>query len=260
MDHSKRPFTAVIVAAVALLLAFAIASCGDKSKGPGCKTDKDCQSSKDGKGGKFCAANKCVECNTDDQCAKGKHCSAHACIAKAQCEHDDQCPTGQVCQAGACKPCASDGECGPGGTCKAGTCQRPKKCAKDAECADDEDCKDGLCRKTGAPVSNDICQLSTVYFAFDSSGIEASERDRLDADNACITKSKGKNVFLVGHTDTSGTEEYNIALSERRAQAVADYLARLGTDPARLQVVPKGETEPTGMGDDKDRRVEFQWH
>ena len=88
---------------------------------------------------------------------------------------------------------------------------------------------------------------------------QASERDRLDANAACIEKSNGKNVFLVGHTDTSGTEEYNIALSERRAQSVADYLARLGTDPARMQVVPKGETELTGLGDDKDRRVEFQW-
>ena len=66
-------------------------------------------------------------------------------------------------------------------------------------------------------------------------------------------------MFLFGHTDTSGTEEYNIALSERRAQSVADYLSRLGSDPAKMQVVPKGETEPTGLGDDKDRRVEFNW-
>jgi outer membrane protein OmpA-like peptidoglycan-associated protein len=63
----------------------------------------------------------------------------------------------------------------------------------------------------------------------------------------------------MGHTDASGTDEYNIALSERRAQTVADYLARLGVDPAKLQVVPKGETDPSGQGDDKDRRVEFQW-
>jgi len=101
--------------------------------------------------------------------------------------------------------------------------------------------------------------LATVYFGFDSSNIEASERERLDANNRCITSAKGKPLFLIGHTDSSGTEEYNIALSERRAQAVADYIARLGTDPARLQVVPKGETEPSGLGDDKDRRVEFQW-
>jgi peptidoglycan-associated lipoprotein len=255
MDSSPRPRIAVLIVAItALLFGFAVVACGDKSKGPGCKTDKDC------KDGKVCAENKCVECNTNDQCPKGKQCSAHACVQKPGCEHDEQCPPGQVCQAGSCKPCASDGECGPGGTCTGGVCSRPKKCSKDEDCADDEDCKNGLCLKANKGTSEGPCPLSTVYFAFDSSGIEASERDRLDKNNDCIKNTKGKNVFLVGHTDTSGTEEYNIALSERRAQAVADYLARLGTDPARLQVVPKGETEPTGLGDDKDRRVEFQWH
>ena len=259
MDHSRSRasarFGAALLAAAAMLFAFAFTtSCGDTSKKPGCKVDKDCKSPQ------VCAANKCVECTTDDQCAKGKHCSANACVVKAQCEHDDQCAAGQVCQAGACKVCAADAECGPGGTCQAGSCQRPKKCATDSQCADDEDCKDGVCHKAAAPITDGVCPLSTVYFTYDSSGIEASERDRLDANNSCITKTKGKAVFLVGHTDTSGTEEYNIALSERRAQAAADYLARLGTDPARLQVVPKGETEPTGLGDDKDRRVEFQWH
>ncbi len=254
MDHTpRRPALAVLVAAAALVFAFAI-SCGDKSKHAGCKTDKDCTN------GLVCADNTCVECNTDAQCPSGKKCSAHACVAKSQCEHDDQCPDGQVCQAGACKACSSDGDCGPGGTCQAGACQKPKKCAKDSDCADDEDCKEGVCRKASAAVTEGPCPLSTVYFTFDSSGIEQSERDRLDANNACINKSKGKSVFLIGHTDTSGTEEYNIALSERRAQSVADYLARLGTDPAKLQVVPKGKTEPTGLGDDKDRRVEFQWH
>ena len=74
-----------------------------------------------------------------------------------------------------------------------------------------------------------------------------------------MSKNKTQSVLLIGHTDTSGTEEYNIALSERRAQSVADYLARLGGDPAKLQVVPKGETEPSGTGDDKDRRVEMKW-
>ncbi len=132
--------------------------------------------------------------------------------------------------------------------------------ARHEECADDEDCVSGFCRKAGAtdPV-NTTCTLATVYFGFDDSAIQTSERERLDQNAQCIEKTKGKNVYLIGHTDTSGTEEYNIALSERRAQSVADYMARLGTDPARMQVVPKGETEPTGLGDDKDRRCDFQW-
>jgi len=245
---------ALLVAAFALGFGLATASCGDSSKKPGCKADKDCKSPL------VCAANTCVECTQDSQCPRGKHCNANACVAAAECERDDDCGGGKVCQAGKCKACASDGEC-PSGSCKAGACTPAKKCQKDNECADDEDCINGVCRKATAGASGDItCTLSTVYFAFDDSTVQASERDRLTANVACIEKTKGKNVYLIGHTDTSGTEEYNIALSERRAQAVADFMARLGSDPARLQVVPKGETEPTGLGDDKDRRVEFQWH
>ncbi len=239
--------------ALAMLLAV-LGGCGDKPKKPGCKSDKEC------KNGTVCDANKCVECKDDTQCPKGKKCSANACVAKPQCTKDDQCALGQVCQAGSCKPCASDGECGPGGTCAAGVCNRPKSCTKDEDCADDEDCTNGLCLKQGLGSNIDAgCTLQTVYFGFDDSTIQASERDRLDGNYSCMTKNKTQGILLFGHTDTSGTEEYNIALSERRAQSVADYLARLGGDPAKMQVVPQGETQPTGNGDDKDRRVEFKW-
>ncbi|MDQ3364822.1 MAG: OmpA family protein [Myxococcota bacterium] len=246
---------ATLLAICAMVLGFALASCGDKTKKPGsCKADKDC------KAGQVCDGNKCVECKTDAGCPKGKKCSAGACVATPECERDDQCAAGQVCQAGKCKACAADADCGPGGSCDAGACKKSKACTKDDECADDEDCVNGFCKRAGSSSTGDAtCPLATVYFGFDDSSIQASERDRLDANAQCIEKTKGKAVYLSGHTDTSGTEEYNIALSERRAQSVADYMARLGTDPARLQVVPKGETESTGLGDDKDRRCEFQW-
>jgi peptidoglycan-associated lipoprotein len=255
MESIARP---IVLAAGALLVGLAFTSgvgCGDKTKKPGCTSTKDC------KPPLVCATNKCVECGEDKDCTKGKKCVDNACVAKKECEHDEQCPPGQVCQAGACKPCASDADCGPGGSCSNGACAKGKKCGKDSDCADDEDCVNGICHKGGPKTGGDAtCPLQTVYFKFDDSSVQPSERDRLDSNAGCINKTKGKNVFLIGHTDTSGTEEYNIALSERRAQSVADYMSRLGTDPARMQVVPKGETEPTGLGDDKDRRVEFQWH
>jgi peptidoglycan-associated lipoprotein len=254
MPRTLSALGGAILLASALVLGFAAASCGGSSTKPGCKADKDC------KNHQVCAANACVECITDAQCPAGKHCSAHVCVS-AECKNDQEC-NGKVCQAGKCKACATDGECGPDRACKAGVCEPLKKCAKDDECADDEDCVNGRCHKAGAASNpgDATCTLSTVYFAFDDSTIQESERERLGANVACIEKTKAKNVYLFGHTDTSGTEEYNIALSERRAQSVADYMARLGTDPARMQVVPKGETEPTGLGDDRDRRVEFQWH
>ena len=251
---SRHPAVAILAAALAVVLGGALASCGDKTQKPGsCKADKDC------KAGQVCFENQCVECATDAQCPTGKKCSANACVAAAECTKDDQCPPGKVCQAGKCKACAADSECGVGGLCEAGACKKATKCAKDEDCADDEDCVNGFCRKGSAPPPDTSCTLATVYFGYDEAAIQPSERDRLDQNAQCIEKTKGKQVYLIGHTDTSGTEEYNIALSERRAQSVADFLARLGTDPARLQVVPKGETEPTGLGDDKDRRCEFQW-
>lgn len=239
------------------LLVLLLCACSDGSKKPGsCSSDKDC------KNGQHCSQNKCVECLSDSQCPKGKKCSANACVAAAECTKDSECTNGQVCQAGKCKACVGDNDCGPGGRCNAGACVALKKCAKDDECADDEDCVNGFCRKGGTastPPTDAGCTLATVYFGFDQSSIQESERERLSSNAQCIDKNKPKSVFLVGHTDTSGTEEYNIALSERRAQAVADFLSRLGVDPARMQIVPKGETEPTGLGDDKDRRCEFQW-
>ena len=261
MDHSPRaPAYAVLIAAAALVFASSMSmSCGDKSKHAGCKTDKECEGNK---AGTICAENTCVECNTDAQCKDGKHCSAHACIAKAQCEHDDQCAPGQVCPGRHVQGVRDRRGLRPGRHVQRGHVRGPAQEMREGRRLrrrrglQGRDVPQGF----GADHPDGSCPLSTVYFKFDSSGIEQSERDRLDANNACINKAKAKNVFLIGHTDTSGTEEYNIALSERRAQAVADYMARLGSDPSRLQVVPKGETEPTGLGDDKDRRVEFQWH
>jgi peptidoglycan-associated lipoprotein len=255
MSCSRRHPVEVVLLAVLAVLGLALSGCGDETKKPGsCKADKDCKT------GQVCFENKCVECANDTQCPDGQRCSANACVVAPECTKDDQCTGGKVCQAGKCKACASDGECGAGGTCEAGACKRANKCAKDEDCADDEDCVNGFCKRAGAgSVSDANCTLATVYFGFDQATIQESERDRLDKNAQCIEQTKGKQVFLQGHTDTSGTEEYNIALSERRAQSVADFLARLGVDPARMQVVPKGETEPTGFGDDKDRRCEFQW-
>lgn len=238
---------------VCLAIVGLVAGCKKKPKTPACESTEDC------KDGLACVNQQCVECASAADCGPGMTCDQGAC-KKAECSGDADCPNGGVCDDGACKACASDKECGVGGKCKAGACERPKACKVDEDCADDEDCIDGFCQKPwqNPPVA-DSCQLQTVYFAYDDSSIAASERDRLDANTACIGKSPQRSVYVMGHTDASGTDEYNIALSERRAQTVADYLARLGVDPNKLQVVPKGETEPTGSGEDKDRRVEFQW-
>jgi peptidoglycan-associated lipoprotein len=255
MSKMQRPgLTAAVVAAFALLVAFGLAGCPSKKPKDGsCKTAKDC------KAGQVCFENRCVECGQNSDCDAGEKCQDYACVAAAECTRDDQCPVGKACLGGTCQSCAKDTDCGPGGSCDAGACKRATACKKDEDCADDEDCVEGYCRKPSAASNDGACPMATIYFGYDDASIQASERDRLDGNAACMEKSKGKAVYVSGYTDSSGTEEYNIALSERRAQSVADYLARLGVDPALMQVVPKGETGPSGSGDDRDRRVEFQW-
>lgn len=159
--------------------------------------------------------------------------------------------------------CTSDADCKNGGACADGKCGPPRDaCRKDEDCADDEDCVNGRCSRLGRDGAAGPCVLEPVYFGFDTSQIGSEARVTLERDAACLQRDRGRGVMLVGHTDPRGTEEYNIALSENRAQSVGDFLSRLGVDPARFRVVPKGENEATGADESsfsQDRRVELEW-
>lgn len=80
-------------------------------------------------------------------------------------------------------------------------------------------------------------KLAVIYFGFDRFNVEAEERAKLDA---IIETVKRGNVFIVGYSDYYGTEEYNLALSDKRAQAVKNYLINLGADDS-AQVRALGE-------------------
>jgi peptidoglycan-associated lipoprotein len=102
----------------------------------------------------------------------------------------------------------------------------------------------------------------TVYFAFDSSGIQPSERGKLDRVKKWLDENAGKKLFLAGHTDSRGTLEYNRGLGERRALAVRDYLIGLGIDGSHLQTISYGEEKPAAQGENEaawaqNRRVQI---
>ena len=83
----------------------------------------------------------------------------------------------------------------------------------------------------------------------------------LQKDASCI-KETNKKVALFGHADPRGTDEYNLALSDRRAQSVKKYIENLGVKNRLLRAVPKGKTEAKGTDEAswaKDRRVDVQW-
>ena len=237
-----------------------LAACGAKKPVyPNCAGDNDC------KRGEHCVEQKCLQCAVDSDCAPGQQCEGGGCKAiEGWCSADGDCPSGQICKSNQCMSCQADDECGGGGRCKAGTCLRKGQCLVDEDCAEDEDCLRGVCVKGGtAPTSQKppTCKLETLFFAFDEANIPEDGKATLQ-DNAECLSTTPLGVIIIGHTDPRGTDEYNIALSDQRARAVADYLARLGLDPARLMVVPKGEADATGSDEEswaQDRRVEFMW-
>ncbi len=248
---------ATLLSLVCLSLVFT--GCPDKKpKFPNCKTDKDC------KDGQHCFQKHCSECSEDSHCEEFETCNGGSCILKdGMCESNDDCTAGQICEDNQCTACESDSQCGPDARCSNGACLERGSCNEDEDCADDEDCIGGTCQRAGRLAPPELtCNLESVYFGFDEFSISEDSKDSLQETSICIQQGDQRNVFVEGHTDELGTDEYNIALSEKRGRSVADFLARLGIDPARLRVIPKGETEATGTNDDsrsKDRRVDFDW-
>jgi OmpA-OmpF porin, OOP family len=102
-----------------------------------------------------------------------------------------------------------------------------------------------------------------VQFAFDSAEILPAARDQLDALAAGILRlPRERGVMIEGHTDASGTAEYNQQLSRRRAAAVRAYLvSEWGIDAPRLRIAGYGEDRPIAGSDPfegRNRRVEFR--
>jgi len=83
-----------------------------------------------------------------------------------------------------------------------------------------------------------------VYFDFDMSSVSSQFSSLLDAHAKFLTENSNVNVLVEGHADERGTPEYNIALGERRAKAVATYLENMGVSSSQITVVSYGEEKP----------------
>ena len=88
-------------------------------------------------------------------------------------------------------------------------------------------------------------RYNTVYFGFDSYAVEGEYRQLLDAHAQLLNSTKGS-VTVAGHADERGTPEYNIALGQRRADAVKSYLAQQGA--SNVSTVSYGEEKPAVLG------------
>jgi peptidoglycan-associated lipoprotein len=103
--------------------------------------------------------------------------------------------------------------------------------------------------------------LPTARFAFDSSDVQPDAAAALDALARCFVSGpgKGKGLKLIGHADSRGETEYNLALGQKRAGSIAEFLAKKGMEQSKLATSSKGEFEASGTDEDgyaRDRKVE----
>lgn len=100
-------------------------------------------------------------------------------------------------------------------------------------------------------------KLCTVYFGFDTFSVNAEGRAKLDA---VVDKTRGNNIYIVGYTDYIGSDDYNLALSDKRAQSVKNYLNQIGgAQSAQIQAMGEQFAQKSGNRNDeavkKDRKV-----
>jgi len=129
----------------------------------------------------------------------------------------------------------------------------------------------GACQNTKKPTSGNgnfgasgsSAGLKSVYFDFDKALIRDDQASVIQSNADAIKSNSSWRVTLEGNCDERGTNEYNIALGDKRARVIHDYLVNLGVDPARLNVMSFGEEKPVCSEHDEscwwqNRRADFR--
>lgn len=184
------------------------------------------------------------------------------------CESDEDCTShGEYCVNGHCQQCRNDSDCREGQQCSSGRCEAIEGwCGSDGDCPAGQRCRGNRCYAPTAapppppPPPPQECQLEPVYFAFDSSELTPAGRDTIARNGDCARQRSISGVTLTGYCDPRGTEQYNLALGERRAQAVRRYLVSLGVPESALSTHSVGSEFAQGSDEEswaRDRRVEF---
>jgi peptidoglycan-associated lipoprotein len=104
--------------------------------------------------------------------------------------------------------------------------------------------------------------LADVFFAYDSAQLSPEAQAVVQKNMDFLKRWPSTKVMVEGHADARGTNEYNLALGERRADATRDYLVSLGIPTDRVTIVSKGEEQPVCREDNepcwiKNRRGHF---
>lgn len=185
------------------------------------------------------------------------------------CNNDGDCHEGEFCVNGQCQQCRPDGnDCPSGQQCADGRCDPiPGWCSSGSDCPSAQECVDNQCvmshltEASPGDMPAGQCGLSSISFAYDSSEISGSAGNTAEANARCIQERDIPHVTLTGHCDPRGTEEYNLALGDRRARTVQSYMARLGVTRGHMSSRSMGEEMARGSSESgwaRDRRVEVE--
>lgn len=205
---------------------------------PNCDTDEHCQESEEGQEQDrlYCVNGLCQQCAEDEHCDRGEECAAGECQQiPGWCETDDDCEGNRVCRNNQCGPeCRDDDDCDGDLVCEGGSCVEDTSCTIDDDCPGDQVCERGEC------VAAPTCDLETINFPFDSSRLTSQARRTLEHNAECI-QDRNISVQIEGHCDERGTTEYNMALGERRANSVRDFLVSMGVSSDQISTTSYGD-------------------
>jgi len=252
---TRATLLSVAVGLVALLAT----ACGPSY--PECHGDGDCAEKK-----QFCLNGKCNQCRDDSHCFNSLD-ESYICTG-GSCNHivgycnppAFTCPAGQKCRDKRCGPeCFPETvaeDCPATYTCENGRCKAPPDCLSDADCPPGQVCKNEKC------ITPPVCQPREIYFDFDEAEITTSAKSALEENAKCFTERKGstnevKKVLVTGHCDDRGTDEYNMRLGQRRADATDKLLRKLGVEKGKIKANSKGEMDlvvPNACTEDEHAR------
>ena len=146
--------------------------------------------------------------------------------------------SGSSSGSGAAASASSNTSSDAGGTTSAGTTSAGTTSAGGASSIGSIRTPDELLAKVG----------STVYFDYDQSSLTSEAQATLDRQAAFLKASPSFRLIIEGHCDERGTREYNLALGDRRASAVRDYLVAKGINASRLSTISYGKERPSVGG------------
>ena len=110
---------------------------------------------------------------------------------------------------------------------------------------------------------SEMTGLKIVHFEFDKSDLTDEDRKALEMDSEYLQSHPNQKIMVEGHCDERGSAEYNMALGERRAKAVRDYLTLLGVDHSRMEIISYGSEQPIDNDHNEEawslnRRAQFR--